>query len=186
MPGAHGDIGAGTHGDAHLSLRQCGRVIDPISGHGDDVTLALQLNDGLRFALGQDSGFHIRDADLASYGLGCCGVVAGQHNHIHSRAAELADGGGGIRLDCIGHAHDSGKLSARGYEQHGLSGFAKLVGCGLGWFRNRHGVFGEQGFLAHDDRDAADFAGHALARVRLESESTPRRKVALSRFRHQR
>ena len=42
QPGAlHGDIGAGAHGDADIGLGEGRRVVDAVSGHGDERALAL-------------------------------------------------------------------------------------------------------------------------------------------------
>ena len=111
---------------------------DIVSGHGDNEPFLLQASNNLRFALGQDSGLDIRDADFAGDCLGGRGVVARQHDYVHARTAEFPNGGACIRFDRIGHANDAGKLPGGGDKKYRLAGLAELVGRGSCRFRNSY------------------------------------------------
>ena len=37
----HGHVGSCSHGDSDLRLRESGRVVDAVSGHGDGAALLL-------------------------------------------------------------------------------------------------------------------------------------------------
>ena len=59
-----------------LALSQCGRVVDPVTGHGDDVPAGLQCLDETQLLLGRDPGEHDRVVDR----LGV--VVGGQRRQL--------------------------------------------------------------------------------------------------------
>ena len=58
-----GHIGAAADGDAHVGLRERGRVVDAVAHHGDDLAPCLQRLDLLLLLGGLDLRKHVRDAD---------------------------------------------------------------------------------------------------------------------------
>ena len=64
-----------------ICLRQRGRVVDAIAGHGDDVAFATcsRLTTS-RFLIGQHFGMDFVDAQLARHGFGGGAAVAGEHH----------------------------------------------------------------------------------------------------------
>ena len=83
----HGDIGARAHRDTDIGFGQRGGIVDPISGHCNDSTLAFKTpNDGV-LLIRQNAGFHLSDAELAGDGLSGYAIVAGQHQDADSLAA---------------------------------------------------------------------------------------------------
>lgn len=51
--------------DARVGLRERGGVVDPITDHGNELSLVLQSPNLQRLILGQHFGGHSVDADLA-------------------------------------------------------------------------------------------------------------------------
>ena len=94
--GLLGDIGAGdAHGDADIGGLECGRIVDAVAGHGDDVALALQ---------------RAHDAQLV------LGIDAGEHAHLLDDRIEL-----GIRPSCATRCRSPAALPARRCPARGRS-----------------------------------------------------------------
>jgi hypothetical protein len=74
----HRDIGAATHGDAHIGSSERGRIVDAITDHRHHATrgLAAKRSDQLRFALGQYAGVDLVQAKRAAHSLRRAFVVA--------------------------------------------------------------------------------------------------------------
>ena len=98
----HGDVGAGAHGDAHVGLRERGRVVDAVAGHGDHSSLLLQLADHVQLPFRQDSSFEFVDAQLLRDEGGCESIVACNHDDAHALRPELPYYLCSRRLDGIG------------------------------------------------------------------------------------
>src|SRR6516162_929584 len=68
-PGAFdGHVGAGSHGDADVSLGQSGRVIDSVPGHGHKPSLRLNFFDPARLVLRQNVCKYVINTQLSSNG----------------------------------------------------------------------------------------------------------------------
>ena len=109
------------HGDADVGLPQRRGVVDPVSGHRDDVTARLQRLDQSQLLLRGDSGEHVGafdgagvrivvqlgklstadhfavavrvdDTDLSGDRAGGADVVTGDHLHVDSRGVAGGDG----------------------------------------------------------------------------------------------
>ena len=60
----HRHVGTSTNGNANVSLRQCGWVVDAVPHHGDTASLSLQLSHLRHFLWRQHLGKHRPDAHL--------------------------------------------------------------------------------------------------------------------------
>ena len=58
----HRHVGSRSHGDAHVCLRQGRRVVDAVSGHGDDASFFLQSLDQHELVRRLDLTMHLVDA----------------------------------------------------------------------------------------------------------------------------
>ena len=76
----NGDIAAAAHGDAHIGLRQRGRIVDTVADHRHLVPLALQAFNRIGFTVRQHSGNHLINARLFGDSVGGGGVISGQHH----------------------------------------------------------------------------------------------------------
>src|SRR5207249_652181 len=90
----HRYVGAGTHRDADISRGQCGRVVDTIAGHRNDVSMLAQYAYALVLVLRRDSGFDFIDAEFLRNGASGALVISGKHNHLEAEFVQL--------LDCAG------------------------------------------------------------------------------------
>ncbi|CAM5220204.1 hypothetical protein CDEF62S_00593 [Castellaniella defragrans] len=69
LAAVHGDICAGSHGNAHISPRKRWCVIDAAARHGNDVALSLQLLHQSQLVSRLDFAVYLIDPQLASNGL---------------------------------------------------------------------------------------------------------------------
>ena len=104
----HGDVGARAHGDADVGLRQRGRVVHAVAGHGDDVAFGLQLLDDFAFLVGQHAGVHFVDAEFARDGFGCGAAVSGEHHDADFLAVQRSIASGVVAFTGIGDGDQPG------------------------------------------------------------------------------
>lgn len=64
VAGLLGSLGSGVHGHGDVRLGERRRVVGAVAGHGDQVTLTLELADLLEFALGGGLGQEVVNAGL--------------------------------------------------------------------------------------------------------------------------
>ena len=107
----HGDIGAGSHGDPHLGLRQRRSVVDPVARHGHEPAGFLETLDVRALVLRQHFGDDFVDPELFRHRLGRRAAVSGQHHDPHAFGVQLPDSLGAGRLDGIGDAEASCELA---------------------------------------------------------------------------
>ena len=62
LSAVHRHVGSRSHGDAHVCLRQGRRVVDAVSGHGDDAAFFLQPLDQHELVRRLDLTMHLVDA----------------------------------------------------------------------------------------------------------------------------
>ncbi len=130
------DIGAAlAHGDADMGGLQCGRIVDPVSGHRHHRPTGLQCFDDGELLFGHDAGEHVHalhpllegvlrergkfragqgaclafDPGLPGNGERGCGIIAGDHHHRDAGAAGLRNGAGNIRTHRIREGDQAAK-----------------------------------------------------------------------------
>ena len=86
--GLHCDVGALTHRNADIGLREGRRVVDAIACHRHDSSGSLQLHDQRMLRVGQHLGAEIGDAETARDRLGRRPVIAGCHHDVDARFGE--------------------------------------------------------------------------------------------------
>ena len=125
-----GDVGAGAHGDADIGRGEGGRIVDAVTGHGDDAALALQPLDDRALLIGQHLGLDLGDAEAARDRLGRRAVVAGQHDDADAVGAQGFERRWRRRLDRIGDGDDAGGLAVDADEDRGGAVAAQLLRLG--------------------------------------------------------
>lgn len=72
------------HGDAHIGLFQCRRVIDAVADHAHALSARLIISDVPQLILRQAIGVNIPDPQLAADGTRRFFVVAGQEHRLYA------------------------------------------------------------------------------------------------------
>ena len=83
-------IGTSTHGDVNVGLRERRRIVDPVAGHRDLSSFALQTLDVAHLVLRQDFGEDVLDAKLAGDGLAGASRIAGEHHDALTGSVVIA------------------------------------------------------------------------------------------------
>ncbi len=87
-----GHVRARAHGDAHLRLRQRRRVVDAVTGHGDDAALALQRWMASPFCSGRTSAITSSMPSCRATTSARGAVVTRQHHDAQAFASQFSDG----------------------------------------------------------------------------------------------
>src|SRR5579863_1593846 len=116
-----GDVGSRPHGDSDVGLRQSGRVVDAVTGHGNDVAFGLQPFDDFRFLAGLDFRFDAFDAEFLRDGFRHALAIAREHHDAQTLLVQRFEGFGGRLLDGIGDGDESGGFAVYGDEDHALA-----------------------------------------------------------------
>ena len=82
---------AGVHRHADIGLRERGRVVRPVAGHGDEMTVGLFLADAFEFLFRRRLRHEIVHARLSGDGCGGEWIVAGDHHRFDSHLAQLRE-----------------------------------------------------------------------------------------------
>ena len=98
----HGHVGAGADGEAHVGLRQRGRIVDAVTDHADLVALRLQFFELLRLLSRQYIGKCDVDTEFLADALGGGTIIAGEHGHFHAALLERLDSDFRGRPQCVG------------------------------------------------------------------------------------
>src|SRR5690606_29882310 len=154
-----GDIGTRTDGDTHVGARERGRIVDTVADHGDRVTSALQLADGLILLFRQDLGEHFVDAQLVGDGVGNLPRVTGDQRDLHVEPVESVDRRAGLGPNLVLQRQRAEHIVvANDVEDRGPTLFPTLDRR-LEVTGNLPAAFPQQGWPADDDPSAVD-CGH--------------------------
>ena len=82
---------AGVHRDADIGLRERGRVVRPVTGHGDEMTVGLFVANALEFLFRRRLRHEIVHAGLSRDGRGGQRIVAGDHHRLDSHLAQVRE-----------------------------------------------------------------------------------------------
>ena len=91
VAGFLGGLRAGVHGHAYVGLRQRGRVVGAVAGHGDQLALALLALDQVHLVFGLGFGEKVVDAGLARNHGGGQRIVAGDHDGANAHGAQAGE-----------------------------------------------------------------------------------------------
>jgi len=69
------------------------RVVDTVADHGDDLSFALPLADGVGFVLGEGTALCFVDASLCSKGTDGSGLISAEENGAEAELFEAVDCG---------------------------------------------------------------------------------------------
>ena len=110
-----GDGSTGVDGDADVSGREGGGVVDAVADHHDGVALALGPLDESSLVLGQDFGEELVHTHLLCDGGGGALAVTGHHDGVgDAEAAQSAQHAGSFRTQRVGDADDAGQTARSG------------------------------------------------------------------------
>ena len=84
-------LSAGVHCDADVGLRERGRVVRAVTGHGDQMAFGLFLADALQFFFRRRLGHEIVYTGFSGDGCGGQWIVAGDHHRSDSHLAQLRE-----------------------------------------------------------------------------------------------
>ena len=102
-----GHIGARSHGESGVGLRQCGRVVDSVAHHRHHPAVALQSPDLGDFSLRQDARDNSLNTRFARDLFRGFATIARQQNAIETQALEFADRFYHAGAQRIGHSEGS-------------------------------------------------------------------------------
>ena len=99
--GLDGDVGASPDGHAEVSLGERRRIVDAVADHGHDLAIGLERSNRSALSPGRTSAMTWSGAmPTARATLWAVGrSVAGDQPCLDAARGEVADGGGGLRLD---------------------------------------------------------------------------------------
>ena len=80
---------AGVHGDADIGLRERGRVVRAVTGHGDEMAVGLFVANAFQFLFRRCLRHEIVHARLSSDGRGGERIVARDHDRVDAHLAQL-------------------------------------------------------------------------------------------------
>ena len=81
---------AGVHGHADIRLRERGRVVRAVAGHGDEMAVGLFLANAFQLLLRRGLRHEIIHARFGRDGRGGQRIVAGDHHRLDSHFAQAA------------------------------------------------------------------------------------------------
>ena len=113
VAGLLGGGGAGVHRHADVGLRQRGRVVGAVAGHGDQLPALLLLADQRELGLGRGLGQVVVDARLGRDGRGRQRVVAGDHHGADAGCAHLLEARADAVLDDVLELDDAEHAGVR-------------------------------------------------------------------------
>ena len=90
-----------------VGLRERGRVVGAVAGHGDEAPALLVLADERELGLGRGLGEVVVDAGLGGDRRGGQRVVAGDHDGLDAHAAQLGEALLDAALDDVLELHDA-------------------------------------------------------------------------------
>ncbi|HET9756478.1 MAG TPA: hypothetical protein VFP66_08260 [Candidatus Limnocylindrales bacterium] len=82
----------GADGDPDVRGRQSGRVVHPITHHGDLLAALLEALDRRSLIGREDLGRDLIDAQAPSHRVGHCLAIASDHGHPHAQRVEQIHG----------------------------------------------------------------------------------------------
>ena len=168
-----------------MSLRQRGRVVDAIAGHGDDVSFLLQALHDLRLLVRQYFSFKIVDAQLTGDCFCSGAAIAGEHHNPNALRLELVDGLGSRWFDRVSDSDQAGRGTIDSYKDSCLPGAAEIIGF-LGKFARGYTKFFKKLFVPSGNSLALHVSNNALARQITKATSIDKRKSILLRGRNDR
>ncbi len=114
-------VGARADGDAHVRLRQRGRVVDPVARHGDDQAALLDLLDLLGLLVGQHLGEVIVQIQLSRDPFGDGFGIAGDHHRLDAHLLEPLQRLARLGPDDVGQSDRAGRLLVHEHVDDGLA-----------------------------------------------------------------
>ena len=163
-------VRAGSDGNAGVRPGQGRGVVDAVSHHRD-LSDGLQPADDRLFSVGQNARNHPVDACGLSDRCGGAGVVAGQHHHPHTRAAELGNRLGAVLLHRVRYGDQAEQRLAGGKEEGCFSFLRQSVSSGRQRFRDPGGFGKKAPVPAAKDQTVPDglqaVSGHGAERCDL-------------------
>ena len=91
VAGFFGGLRSGVHGDANIGLRQRGRIVGAVAGHGDEFPFGLLVLDQRHFVFGLGFGKKIVHAGLPRDGRGGQRIVASDHHGANAHRAQMIE-----------------------------------------------------------------------------------------------
>ena len=91
VAGFLGGLRAGIHGDANICLREGGRVVGAVAGHGDEAAFGLFAFDEGHLVFGLCFGEKIVDTGLTRNSSGSQRIVAGDHHGANAHSTEMIE-----------------------------------------------------------------------------------------------
>ena len=158
IAGLLGQVGAGTHGDAGVSLGQGGCVVDAVARHGHAQAALLQGANAGQLAGRIEASFDFGDPRLQADRLGRLGRVASQHQHPQTSAPQRSHGLGCIRTQCVAGVEVAG---GHVVESHPQARHARLRRICVEWQGNEELL--EERFVAQQTLVAFHLGGQTAA-----------------------
>ncbi len=161
----HGDIGAGSNGDADVRLGKGRRIVDAVPGHGDPMAFCLQSSDLFNLAFRQNFGNHLFDAELFGGFPRRHFPVAAQEDGFQTQAVKGSDGFRGLRPQRVGDETSSDGLSVNSQKNHsccrqgGGDRLPATSGGGDSVFFHPTPVTGQNDFPLNTRPDAESYGG---------------------------
>ena len=112
------------------------RVVDAVTGHGDDASLGLETLDFLGLLVGKHFGAYLIQPEPARDGLGRRAVVAGEHDDAKTLFPQVVDRAGCRIFERIRDPEQAGRMAVDRNENHRLAvsvqGLGTFTGCSGG------------------------------------------------------
>src|SRR5262249_12474395 len=115
------DIGSRADRDADICLREGGRIVYAVAGHGCDEAATLHLTHFEFFLVGQNFVDHLIQADFRGHPHCNLAFVACEHDAADTHLFQTGDGGSRFWADDVGQRNRAFKLATDEDEDHRLS-----------------------------------------------------------------
>src|SRR5215211_7729788 len=174
----HGNVGAGTYGDAYVGLRESGGVVNAVADHADLLALGLQPLDLVGLVLGPDLRHNAVYSELPRDRLGGAAVIPGQHGDLEPQCVQSRHCLPGLVTHHVRYRHETRWLAVHRDEDWGLAFPRQLLSLReqtvLGDAR-----LGEKAAAADENLQALDAGAYPTARDGLERIGLGEREVAI-------
>ncbi len=110
-------MGAGVHGDTHIRLRESGRVIGAVTGHGNQLPLRLFFLDQVHLVFGRSLSEKIVNSGFLCNGSGSEWIVASNHDGANTHGAKLGEALAYATFDNVFQVNDAQRTSVFGNHQ---------------------------------------------------------------------
>ena len=118
---------SGVHGESDVGLREGGRVVGAVTGHGDKLPLGLFPADEREFVFRLGLRQEIIKAGLAGDGRGGERIVSGDHHRANTHGAELIEALAHAALDDVLQVNRAENVMVFGHEQRRAAGIGNCL-----------------------------------------------------------